>query len=239
MNALVQITRQLAQEVARLRFSAPVTHVYNPLSYARAPHEAYLERFGKQSGRVLLLGMNPGPFGMVQTGVPFGDVAFVRDWMKIQGEISSPADQHPQRRVEGFACLRREISGSRLWGWARSRFGEPDAFFEHFFVLNYCPLAFLEASGRNRTPDKLAAAERRALFECCDRALKKAFDALQPRLVVGVGTFARQRARVGLGGEGIPIEMMLHPSPASPQANRGWAELAEAQLVEIGALVQP
>ena len=33
--------------------------------------------------RVVFLGMNPGPFGMAQVGVPFGEVAAVRDWLRI------------------------------------------------------------------------------------------------------------------------------------------------------------
>ena len=72
---LARISRALARDVQTLDFSGPVTHVYNPLEYARAPHEAYLERWGRGPKRVVLLGMNPGPFGMAQTGVPFGDVA--------------------------------------------------------------------------------------------------------------------------------------------------------------------
>ena len=69
--SLAAISRSLSRKVNALAFSPPVTHVYNPLDYARAPHEAYLTRWGKGPKQVLLLGMNPGPFGMAQTGVPF------------------------------------------------------------------------------------------------------------------------------------------------------------------------
>ena len=67
----LEITRTLSRTVDRLRFGAPVTHVYNPLVYAEASFERYLERFAKRRPEALLLGMNPGPFGMAQTGVPF------------------------------------------------------------------------------------------------------------------------------------------------------------------------
>lgn len=230
---LVRISRQLCRDLDRLSFGPPVAHVYNPLKYARAPHEAYLERFGPGTGRVVLLGMNPGPFGMAQTGVPFGEVGLVRDWMKIDGRVGHPASEHPRRPIEGFACQRSEVSGARLWGWARERFGTPERFFRRFFVLNYCPLAFMEDSGRNRTPDKLPAIEREPLFAACDRALMASFDVLAPALIVGVGVFAEQRARQ-LVGDAVPVGRMLHPSPASPKANGGWAEAAEADLVALG-----
>ena len=162
--SLVRIDRKLSKEVSALSFAEPVCHVYNPLDYARGPHEAFLKRYGEGPKEVLLLGMNPGPWGMAQTGVPFGDVGLVRDWLGITGKVSRPDGEHPKRRVEGFDCGRSEVSGSRLWGWARERFETPERFFARFFVINYCPLAFLEASGRNRTPDKLPKAEREALL---------------------------------------------------------------------------
>jgi single-strand selective monofunctional uracil DNA glycosylase len=232
--SLVAIDRALSKRVGRLRFAPPVGYVYNPLDYARAPHEAYLERYGAGKKEVILLGMNPGPFGMAQTGVPFGDVGMVRDWLGIEAEVKAPTAEHPKRRVQGFACARSEVSGSRLWGWAKSRFVTPERFFARFFVINYCPLAFLEESGRNRTPEKLVAAEREPLFDACDRALLESVELLEPRVVVGVGVFARDAARRALAGRGVEVACMLHPSPASPKANRGWAGLAEADLSEAG-----
>jgi single-strand selective monofunctional uracil DNA glycosylase len=208
--------------------------VYNPLDYARAPHELYLSRYGGAPKEVLLLGMNPGPFGMAQTGVPFGDVTMVREWLEIVAPVSKPRDEHPKRPVLGFDCHRTEVSGTRLWGWARDRFGTPPRFFERFFVANYCPLAFVEASGANRTPDKLPAEEQRALTAACDEALLAIVRLLRPRLVVGVGGFSERRARAALAGEGVAIGTILHPSPASPLANRGWAETIERQLRDLG-----
>jgi single-strand selective monofunctional uracil DNA glycosylase len=231
---LVDISRALSERVASLRFAAPVCCVYNPLDYARASHELYLSRYGSGSKEVLLLGMNPGPFGMAQTGVPFGEVAMVRDWLGIVAPVVKPPHEHPKRPVLGFACERAEVSGARLWGFARDRFGTPERFFERFFVANYCPLAFVEESGRNRTPDKLPAEEQRALLAACDEALRSVVRSLRPRIVVGVGGFAEQRARAALAGESVAVGMILHPSPANPLANRGWADVVERQLEELG-----
>jgi single-strand selective monofunctional uracil DNA glycosylase len=232
---LVEIARRLRAEVAGLRFAPPVTHVYNPLEYAWAPHREYLRRYGTGRPPVLLVGMNPGPFGMVQTGVPFGDVAMVRDWLRIDLPVEQPARAHPKRPVAGFACGRREVSGQRLWGWARATFGTPERFFARFFVANYCPLAFVEANGRNRTPDKLPRGEREPLFAACDRALRAAVAALRPEHVVGIGRFAAERAAVALRDVPVKLGVVPHPSPASPAANRGWEEQMRLALHALGA----
>jgi len=231
---LVAIARKLGREAGALSFSAPVAYVYNPLEYAWPAHRRYLERYGAGHPDVLLLGMNPGPFGMAQTGVPFGDVRMVREWLHIEAPVGRPAREHPRRRVMGFACPRGEVSGQRLWGWARDAFGTPERFFERFFVANYCPLAFLEASGRNRTPDKLPRAERDRLFAICDRALRGSVAQLEPRYVVGIGVFAAARAAAALAGLSVSIGRIPHPSPASPAANRGWRAEMQRALARFG-----
>lgn len=233
-DRLVRISRKLSRAVDALSFGEPVTHVYNPLAYAREPHERYLRRFGGGPKEVVLVGMNPGPFGMAQTGVPFGDVGMVRDFLGIEGRVGKPSPEHPRRPVEGFGCTRSEVSGSRLWGWARDTFGDAEAFFERFFVLNYCPLTFMEDSGRNRTPDKLPRAEREPLEEACNRALRDSIEALEPEMVVGVGAFAEKRVQRVCGDLDLSIGCVLHPSPASPRANRGWAEQAERDFEALG-----
>jgi single-strand selective monofunctional uracil DNA glycosylase len=233
-TGLVGISRDLSRRVGQLSFGLPVAFVYNPLDYARGLHEAYLERYGHAPKEAVLVGMNPGPFGMAQTGVPFGDVTMVRDFLGLEGEVSKPTLEHPKRCVQGLACPRSEVSGSRLWGWARDEFGTADAFFKRFFVANYCPLVFMEASARNLTPDKLPAGEQKALFAACDEALRQTVAFLQPRHVIGVGAFAAGRARLALAGSDVGVGTILHPSPASPAANRGWAAQARKQLVELG-----
>jgi single-strand selective monofunctional uracil DNA glycosylase len=233
LMTLGDISRALSERVGNLRFADPVRCVYNPLDYARDPHEQYLSRYGGGPKEVLLLGMNPGPFGMAQTGVPFGDVAMVRDWLRVVAPVAKPVAEHPKRPVLGFDCHRSEVSGTRLWGWARDRFGTPERFFERFFVANYCPLVFMEASAANRTPDKLPGAEAQALFAACDDALRDVVRLLRPRIVVGIGGFAERRARAALG-DTVKIATILHPSPASPLANRGWAAAIERQLESLG-----
>jgi single-strand selective monofunctional uracil DNA glycosylase len=231
---LVTAARELAAQAEKLRFGAPVSHVYNPLVYAWAAHDMYLRRFGGTPKEVIFLGMNPGPFGMAQTGVPFGEIAAVRDWMNIRAAIGRPAREHPRRPVLGFDCARSEISGKRLWGMFARRFGKSEEFFARHFVVNYCPLAFLSASGSNITPDKLRPLERERLSRVCDIHLRRVLEELRPKWIIGVGAFARERAQIAAEGLPVRVGQILHPSPASPAANAGWEAKATAQLEAAG-----
>lgn len=241
-RTLLDAARVLTRDVSRLDFAAPVAYVYNPLDYAFNTYSKYVRRFGTARKEVVLVGMNPGPFGMVQTGVPFGEVAAVRDWMGIHAKVRPPVSAHPKRPVDGFSCRRSEVSGKRLWGWAAARSGSADAFFTGWFVINYCPLAFVAESGRNLTPDQLPVEVRRVLYAACDRHLARALAALAPAWVIGIGDFAEKRIRAVVEsdagratlGRQIRIGRILHPSPASPPANRGWAEAVERELAQQG-----
>jgi len=231
---LESITRQLLEDVAPLTFNTPVTHVYNPLEYARAPHADYLKKYGAAPREVVLVGMNPGPYGMAQTGVPFGEIVMAAGWLDIKGEVGQPDIVHPKRPVQGFDCRRSEVSGKRLWGWARKKWETPERFFRRFFVANYCPLVFMEESGRNRTPNNLPAAERKPLFQACDRALRQIVKHFSPRVVVGIGKFAEDRSKAALSGLDVTVGRITHPSPANPKANKGWEAHIEAELAELG-----
>lgn len=228
----------LSQAVSGLKFGGSITHVYNPLAYARAPYAAYLERYAQRPKRIVFLGMNPGPFGMAQTGIPFGEVSFVRDWLGVEAPVARPAQEHPKRPVQGFGCSRSEVSGARLWGMFQSLCQTPERFFAWGFVANYCPLVFMDEGGRNVTPDKLAQRERAALFAACDAHLRALSAALAPEWLVAIGKFAEARA-VEAALSGVRIASMPHPSPANPGANRDWDKSALARLASQGLRLPP
>jgi single-strand selective monofunctional uracil DNA glycosylase len=237
VQQLVRAARALAECVGALRFEAPVAYVYDPLVYAWEAYRSYLERYGGGSKRVVFLGMNPGPWGMAQTGVPFGDVEAVREWMKIEKPVESPPDQHPRRPVKGFSVERGEVSGRRLWGLMRDRFGTAERFFQDHFVGNYCPLLFLDAAGKNITPDRIRSRAKDELVRCCDLHLHAMIRALEPDWLIGIGKFAESRLREvahEVSHTKAEVAGILHPSPASPAANRGWAEQATGQLLALG-----
>lgn len=233
-----EAAERLRDAVDEFEPSGKVAYVYNPLRYAWGPHEQYLDRFGRGKRRAILVGMNPGPWGMAQTGVPFGDVAIVRDWMGILGDVGQPPRVHPKRPVLGFANQRREPSGSRVYEWAQQRYGTAEAFFREFFILNYCPLLFYAEDGRNLTPPDLRKADTEALYAACDAHAATVARAMEPEFLIGIGQFAEKRLRTIVDREGLGAKVgtILHPSPASPLANRGWAEQAERQLRALGVI---
>lgn len=237
MHPLITAAKSLVKSLAPLTFADPVTHVYNPLQYAWEPHQTYLNRFGSTPKKIVFLGMNPGPWGMAQTGVPFGEIAAVRDWMGINAAVSKPPSEHPKRPITGFTTEKSEVSGRRLWGLFSQRFSTPEAFFEDHFVANYCPLVFMSATGANITPDKLPASEARALNEACNAHLADIIEALNPQWVIGVGDFARTQAltlKLQSRFSHLKVGKILHPSPASPAANRDWPGQATRQMQELG-----
>jgi single-strand selective monofunctional uracil DNA glycosylase len=234
-HALVTAAQQLRAALHPLRFAPPITHVYNPLEYAWTPHQMYLERYGQGQKRVVFLGMNPGPWGMAQTGVPFGEIPAVRDWMGISAPVSKPQPEHPKRPIIGFDCEQSEVSGRRLWGLMAQRFGPAEPFFAQHFVANYCPLVFMEASSKNFTPDKLPVAEAAAVEAACDEHLRAVVAALKPEWLIGVGGFAEAQAlKQTKHFPELKVGRILHPSPASPAANRDWSGTATKQLQALG-----
>ncbi|KAF7663974.1 hypothetical protein LDENG_00195230 [Lucifuga dentata] len=235
---LLQVELELNLHLRRLSFSEPVRYIYNPLEYAWDTHRCYVEKYCRGGQRVLFLGMNPGPFGMAQTGVPFGEIRSVVDWLKITGEVGHPPDEHPKRRITGLACTQSEVSGARFWGFFRKLCEDPTLFFSHCFVHNLCPLIFMSASGKNLTPPELPLGEREALLGLCDTALCQAVQVLGVSMVIGVGKVAEQRARRALSAAGVNVrvEGIMHPSPRNPQANKCWEDKARAKLEELGVL---
>lgn len=231
--SLPRIAKQLSDDLSALTFSPPAAFVLNPLEYAWSVHAQYLERYGAGNKEFVFVGMNPGPFGMAQTGVPFGEVAAVRDYLGLSGTIVSPPSAPPSRPIQGFDCTRSEVSGRRLWGAIRERHPEPRTFFARAFVANYCPLLFLSATCTNVTPDKLIASERRAVEALCDQHLRELGAVLTPKRWLPVGRYA-EACLIRVFGKGVTRTVVPHPSPASPTANRGWADAARAALAADG-----
>ena len=229
---LILAGRELADELRGLKFSEPVTHTYLTVDYAKEGYEGYLKKFGNTKKKVLMLGMNPGPFGMAQTGVPFGEVALVRDWMGLSPKIGKPVDEHPKRKVLGMDCPKSEVSGKRLWGYFSEKFPEAGDFFRDHLAINFCPLIWMKDTGANLTPDKIKKAEMAPVEVACQKHLERLVEILEPQYLIGVGAYAEKKLAGVKDVLGIEAEVgkILHPSPASPAANRGWAEAAERQL---------
>ncbi len=238
-EAILSAARELSEEVGQLRFSTPVAYTYNPLDYAWAGHEAYVRRFGGGQKDILFLGMNPGPFGMAQTGVPFGEIPAVTLWMGIQAAVGQPPATHPKRPVQGFSCPRSEVSGRRLWGLFEEMYGTAENFFARAYVANYCPLIWMSETGANITPDKLPREQVERVDAACRRHLVRLMEITRPKLLVGVGAYALRQLETAAAAlpqeqqEGLVLGTILHPSPASPVANKFWPQRPREQLLEL------
>jgi len=238
ITELEAAAQELIADLSSLSFSEPVTHTYNPLEYAWTPHQQYIHRFGNSKKRVLFLGMNPGPWGMAQVGVPFGEIPAVRDWMGIETAVSKPTNEHPKRPIEGFACPRSEVSGRRLWGLFSERYPKAEDFFAEHFVVNFCPLVWMGETGRNITPDKLPKTESAPVDIACRKHLARLIELYEPEFLIGVGAFAEKQLKATtkeyFADKEFKIGKILHPSPASPAANKGWPDVPLQQLIDQG-----
>ena len=231
---VLRADRKLCKEVNSLSFSSPIVTVYNPLDYAWPCHRAYIKKYSAGKKKAIFFGMNPGPWGMAQVGLPFGEISMIRDWVGIEEKVGQPEKVHPKRPIDGFACTKSEVSGRRLWGLFAERFGTAEIFFKEHLVLNYCPLSFMAESGANITPDKIRASEGSPLLEICDGHLQRLIKILEPEWCIGVGNFVEKRLKSALGDMDVKVGRILHPSPASPAANNNWSGKATEQLQELG-----
>ena len=231
---IISRTKALSDAVDSLSFSFD-GYVYNPLNYAWNAHRQFLEKYVDHKIDVLFLGMNPGPFGMMQTGVPFGEINAVKNYLKIDAQIAKPKFEHPARPVLGLDTKRSEISGLRFWGLISSVYPNPMDFFKTQTVFNYCPLGFLmnTKTAKNETPDHLPKPERDALEKICSDYLRDIIDILKPTYLIGVGKYAQ--SKLASVATSRTVDSIIHPSPGNPQANNNWSGKTQIKLQEIGA----
>ena len=232
IEAAKQLSKYCDSSLKKIESMTPVCHATNPLDYAWAHHEQYIRKWGGFGADTLLLGMNPGPWGMAQSGVPFGSTQMAREKLEIVAhELDTPPNAHPKRPIVGLSLARQEVSGQRLWSLLFNHYGTGEKVFSNVFVLNHCPLLLLGETGKNLTPDNLPASVMKPILEACDEHLLKVVDVMRIRRIIGVGKYAEKRARLAFkaqengnamtrSGEEITITSCWHPSPASPLANR-------------------
>jgi single-strand selective monofunctional uracil DNA glycosylase len=230
VERMIEASSKLRDDVEKFADSlvkeGSVDVVYNPLAYAWEPHRAYLELASGGGAKTLLLGMNPGPHGMGQMGIPFAATSVVRELLKITNlEVGQPRKPHPKRPISGLDWPKEEVSGTRLWGLLANEYGSAESIFKSVFLLNHCPLMLFSGErATNITPDKITGPTTKALLERCDEHLREVVDIMQIERVIGVGRYSEKRALNALSGIDISVTTCWHPSPASPLANRNKGE---------------
>ncbi|XP_006564278.1 single-strand selective monofunctional uracil DNA glycosylase [Apis mellifera] len=234
---ILSVERDLVIELGKIVFHSPIEYVYSPLEYAFNIHTMYVQKYCNTIKKILFLGMNPGPWGMSQTGVPFGEISMVRDWLKICGPVGKPVKEQPNRKVTGFQCNRSEISGKRLWSLFQKLCGSPEKFFQQAYIHNYCPIALMKKNGCNITPAEIKGSEIQTLHSSCDKALLDIIKIIKAEIVIGIGGYAEKRAQFVIQSSKLPIKVLCLPHP-SPRAvnNKNWSEKATKKLSEFGLL---
>ncbi len=235
-DQLIELTKSFTKEIENVRKSIDEDYyIYNPLVYANEMFFEYIREYVAFPTKYLFLGMNPGPFGMTQTGIPFGEINIVLEYLKLNKPIDSPTIEHPNRKIEGLNINRSEISGKRLWGYIKQKYPNPYEMRNNIYIANYCPLVFLSSqkTAKNITPNKLKKETRLKIDNICDQYLFETIDLLECEKLIGIGKYAMGK----LKNDKIPFSSILHPSPASPLANKGWAEQAEKQLLDFGVIL--
>jgi single-strand selective monofunctional uracil DNA glycosylase len=224
-SSLNGIINTLSHNCEKINFSGQGLVVYNPLNYAKLATAQYLDTYGQGRKEVLFLSLNPGPFGMAQTGIPFGDVYWVTKYLKIHNTIEQPKDAvHPKRPILGFDCTRKDVSADRFWKLISSFYPNATTFFQKNFLWTFAPLYFCDKSGKNITPDKINLVSRKELEQICLEALKNIILSLQVNNVISIGAYVYKNV-LKLDAEvlnKIEVENIPHPSPLNPANNKGW-----------------
>ncbi|XP_063985859.1 single-strand selective monofunctional uracil DNA glycosylase-like isoform X2 [Diachasmimorpha longicaudata] len=227
----------LTKALQKILFGAPVEYVYSPIEYAFSVHSNYVHKFCKDAKKILFLGMNPGPWGMSQTGVPFGEVNTVVNWLELSGNVETPPREQPDRKVQGLLCKRSEVSGRRFWELFKRLSRTPDVFFRHSFLRNYCPVALMDAGGRNITPAELKGPEYSRVIQLCDTVLGDVLKILKVEIVVGVGRFAEKRARHVVKAQKLSTQVVWIPHPSPRAAGyQDWSICAQKHLHDLDLL---
>ncbi|XP_075222511.1 single-strand-selective monofunctional uracil-DNA glycosylase [Lycorma delicatula] len=229
-----KLVLKLTSENIEVKLNPPVEYIYNPLEYAFEVHSNFVNKFCNEKKQLLFLGMNPGPWGMMQTGVPFGDINTVKNWLKLSGNITEPHRQHPNKRVKGFDCKRVEVSGKRFWSLAQHLSNNnPNTFFSNSFLHNYFPLVLLSSTGKNITPADLKSSDQKLIQNICNESLLEILAHLQVKYVIAIGRFAERRVVSLLKNKNvtdIKVVYISHPSPRNPASNKDWLHITLQHL---------
>jgi len=229
----------------------------DPTRYCRSAWAAYLQ-MAARLGCVLVVGMNPGPHGMAQTGVPFTD-PWIVDELDLQAPRADvpPADipavgswRHRSHRARGVLGSKREESAKRLWpllreicapyaavGPSADKIAEATRrVCNEVLLVNALPICWLDPAGKNVSAEQVEkrapAQVREGLRDLVNEWLQAVADILRPAAVIGVGRWAREFVTDLDVDHFVEIPFrdgIKHPSP-SAGSEAAWRAEAEPIL---------
>lgn len=193
-----------------------VRRILNPLVYAWHLHEEYMGKV-PQGTKILFVGMNPSPSSL--TGIPF----YEKDAMtNLFGAplLTQLLNEMPAK----YRGNETSESGQRFWEFVFKKFGSYDKFFRYCFIINYCPLIFMNKDGGNVPLDGFNDASQsllKNLMAISDSGLKDIIDHIKPTLIIGIGRYAFNRVRQA-NTSNIKCYQIRHPSPATGMTSDQW-----------------
>ena len=218
---LLAAASRLRHELRGLRFGPPVSHVYDPLDYARRGYESYVRAFANAPKRVLFVGMNPGP---VRDGADRRAVRRRPDGARLAAASRRrSAGRRPSTRSD--RCRASRVRAARS---AAPASGAPSRSASASRSAS-SPTTSSRTTARSRSSRRAAAIARptscpsasaRRCFAPATRTCAGWCAALEPEWVIGIGAFAEARAREALPG--ARVGRITHPSPANPRAQENW-----------------
>ncbi len=216
--------------------------IWNPGLYGETWHARFRRLYRPGQHPLVVFGLNPGPYGMAQTGIPFTDirrlVSALPDLaaeLRGRGERVEPPGLAPPG-LRPYLSRSFESSAVRVYRFLKKGWGGAERGWTEVVVANPCTLLFIDpAEGKNRTPADLARAARlrgsgrdqvRELVESFGRirirCAVESIEALSPRGAILLGKDVQAALGPALRrilGEArvIPWE---HPARAVPES---WA----------------
>ncbi|MBI2078061.1 MAG: DUF4918 family protein [Euryarchaeota archaeon] len=149
VEAYLQAARAQATAAERLRRSLhlPGGHrVVNVHAYGWDAYEAFVRKFYADGRpRVVALSMNPGPFGAVQTGIPFCDAAMARAFLPAFDDLVA-------RKPAWLRRERTEVSALKIVEWSKGRFGGIEGLYAEVLLAMTCPLGILKGPNLVNVP---------------------------------------------------------------------------------------
>ncbi|XP_073819638.1 uncharacterized protein isoform X2 [Musca autumnalis] len=206
-------------------------HTYNPVVHAAEIHCNYLQKYLDSPKRILFVGMNPGRYGALQTGIPFGNITTVKIGMGLKGRITPTPGQRGKIRIRGLEApeVEHDSSSTRFWRLISELFDGAenylDLLFEKCFVHNFCPLVFIDSDGLNVSLPYIEPNPR--LFAECRKTLGKQITLLKPDLIICIGKFVRSMLSKTRQAKGREILMIEHPSYKNYISADKWIEDAK------------
>jgi single-strand selective monofunctional uracil DNA glycosylase len=242
LGAAIRFSSRRFAPLARSIARATGWLVLDPSRYGERWHAPFRRLYPPRARPLLVFGLNPGPYGMAQTGIPFTDLKRLAQGLpRLAAELARSGERLSlpglaPSSLQPFLTRTFESSSVRVHRFLRLAHGSAERAFREVVFVNPCPLLFIDrALGENRTPADLPRALRAGVDEARVEVVSVAVARLRARGAIVLGRDAAAALSVPLRarlGERAVVEWE-HPARAVPDI---WARGLLAALRRRGLL---